>query len=59
MIIWIDGWALQRDKNWKQILWWFVHIKPIWNSYFNIPIKKVPNYILKNIFRWIVNYRNK
>lgn len=57
--IWVDGGSLQLDKNWNQLLWGFVHIEPIWNSYFKIPAKKIPNYICKNIFRWMANYRNK
>jgi hypothetical protein len=57
--IWIDGWALQLDEDWKQLLWGFVHIEPIWNSYFKIPIWKIPNYIWKNICRWYINNKNK
>lgn len=57
--IWIDWWALQLDQNWNQLLWGFAHIQPIWNSYLKIPAKKIPNYIFKNIFRWIANTKNK
>lgn len=57
--IWVDGWALQTTRDWNQLLGGFVHIQLIWNSYMNIPVWKIPNYIFKNIFRGIVNYRNK
>jgi hypothetical protein len=57
--IWVDWWALQLDQYWKQLLWGFVHIQPIWNSYLKIPGKKIPNYVFKNIFRWLANTRNK
>lgn len=57
--IWIDGWVLQLNEEWKQLLWGFVHIEPIWNSYFKIPILKIPNYIWKNICRWYINKKNK
>jgi hypothetical protein len=57
--IWIDGWALQLDAEWKQLLWGFVHIEPIWNSYFKIPVLKIHNYIWKNICREYINNKNK
>ena len=57
--IWVDGWSLGLDRDGKQIIWAFAHIQPIWNSYTNIPVWKIPNYIFKNLFRGIVNYRNK
>lgn len=42
-----DWWALQLDENWEQVLLWFVPVKPIWNSYKNIPNKKWLNYFFK------------
>lgn len=57
--IWVDGWSLRLDSDWKQIIWAFAHIQPIWNSYLSIPKKKVFSYMWKKLCRWIVNYRNK
>jgi hypothetical protein len=57
--IWVDGWSMQLNKQWKQLIWAFAHIQPIWNSYQKIPKKKIVNYMFKNVFRALVNHRNK
>jgi predicted HAD superfamily phosphohydrolase YqeG len=57
--IWIDGWALRLDKQWQTILWGFVHIHPIWNSFANIPDWKKWHYFWKKITRGTINYVNR
>lgn len=54
-----DGWSIQLDENWKQILLWFISVKPIWNSYANIPMKKWINYSAKQVSRGVTNYINR
>jgi len=54
-----DGWSLQTDDHGNNILLWYIPVKPIWNSYQNIPWfwKKI-NYFFKKISRTIANSRN-
>lgn len=46
-----DWWALQ-------VLLWYIPVKPIWNSYKNIAIKKWINFFFKKRSRKLANYRN-
>lgn len=56
IMIWDD---ISKDWWGLQNLLWYIPVRPIWNSYKNIPSNKHINYFFKKVSRWIANFINK